>query len=304
MRGIAAGQTLTIFLTPEVVKLMAEVHQACGHGDWKAKLESLHAEARQKTGQSGQLLRDVAAWLVINSMRSEKLQFNLLSEQSLSNVWRKPAYRHLMTDEARARVGTNEIIKHDRVCLDVFRQRLAYGVENTVPTSKPFFEKLREMVDAHQELIVGDHERATVDYLLQLVHGTEGGAVQTEATRVDTDRNIRGSEAAAAFETAVEDMGTPAEVAKERQFNAEQVQEQEQEQVRLSSKARVKRHCQHVHRSKSKNRNKSKSRNWRLKRCRASMRRSDMRGTTTHRRSGPLRSWVESESLLALDMAR
>ena len=33
------------------------------------------------------LLKDVAAWLVVNSMRSEKVQFNLLCEQTATNVW-------------------------------------------------------------------------------------------------------------------------------------------------------------------------------------------------------------------------
>jgi hypothetical protein len=28
-------------------------------------------------------------WLVLNGMRSEKIQFNLLSEQRLANIWRK-----------------------------------------------------------------------------------------------------------------------------------------------------------------------------------------------------------------------
>lgn len=228
MRGIAAGQTLTVLLTPEVLKLMAETHQACGHGDWQSKLESLYVEVRMKSGQSGQLLRDIAAWLVVNSMRTEKLQFNLLCEQSLANVWRKRAYRHLMTDEARNRVGTSRITEYDRICLDSFRQRLAYAVENTVPTSKPFIEKLREMAETHQKLVATDHERATVNYLLQLVSGTEGGKVQAEAAQADAQNHSRIAEGPA---TTVEDLGTPAEVAKERQFNAEQVQEQEQEQV-------------------------------------------------------------------------
>jgi len=36
-------------------------------------------------------LRRVAGWLHINAMRSERLQFHLLCEQSLASVWRKAA---------------------------------------------------------------------------------------------------------------------------------------------------------------------------------------------------------------------
>jgi len=35
-----------------------------------------------------QILKDVSAWLTINSMRSEKIQFNMLCQQSVQNVWR------------------------------------------------------------------------------------------------------------------------------------------------------------------------------------------------------------------------
>ena len=38
----------------------------------------------------------VSGWLVINSMRSERLQFELLCEQSMRNVWRKRAFAALV----------------------------------------------------------------------------------------------------------------------------------------------------------------------------------------------------------------
>lgn len=42
------------------------------------------------------MLVDVAAWLVINSMRSERIQFNQLCIQNVSNVWRKNAFKTLL----------------------------------------------------------------------------------------------------------------------------------------------------------------------------------------------------------------
>ena len=35
------------------------------------------------------MLVDMAAWLMINGFRSENVQFNMLCEQNLHNVWRK-----------------------------------------------------------------------------------------------------------------------------------------------------------------------------------------------------------------------
>ena len=44
------------------------------------------------------MLGGVCGWLVVNSMRTEKTMFNLLSEQSLKNVWRKSAYARLRVE--------------------------------------------------------------------------------------------------------------------------------------------------------------------------------------------------------------
>ena len=45
-----------------------------------------------------QFLRNVLSWLVINSMRVDGIQFNLLCEQSVANVWRKRAFYRLRTE--------------------------------------------------------------------------------------------------------------------------------------------------------------------------------------------------------------
>ncbi len=43
-----------------------------------------------------QKLEDVLAWLLLNSMRSERIQFNALVMQNVANVWRKKALRLLV----------------------------------------------------------------------------------------------------------------------------------------------------------------------------------------------------------------
>ena len=69
------------------------------------------------------LLKDISGWLVVNSMRSEKVnplcvwltyssgsliqvQFNLLSEQTVHNVWRKRAFHSLV--DRRTSIGASE----------------------------------------------------------------------------------------------------------------------------------------------------------------------------------------------------
>ena len=55
-----------------------------------------HPHRFKNERRTTQLCKDVAAWLCLNQMRSERTQFNLLCEQTVSNVWRKRAYRTIL----------------------------------------------------------------------------------------------------------------------------------------------------------------------------------------------------------------
>jgi hypothetical protein len=76
MRGLGRGQTLHLFIVDEVYELIGRV------------------------SKSDSLLNDVIAWLIVNSMRSEKLQHLALCQQQLHNVWRKKAFTELLTSRA------------------------------------------------------------------------------------------------------------------------------------------------------------------------------------------------------------
>ncbi|GET91118.1 hypothetical protein, conserved [Leishmania tarentolae] len=86
MRGIGKGQRLCLYLIPEVV---SRIKEALG--------------SRYRTGD---MLKDVPAWLLLNSMNVEGLQFFKLSLQELSNVWRKKAIAHLLHDAQYANAHT------------------------------------------------------------------------------------------------------------------------------------------------------------------------------------------------------
>ena len=63
MRGIAKGQTIELFIIPEVKQM---VTQHCG----AARFGALNNQ---------QLLAGVSGWLVVNAMKSETTQSNILS---------------------------------------------------------------------------------------------------------------------------------------------------------------------------------------------------------------------------------
>lgn len=100
MRGIAQGQKIHLFIIPEVarlitthIKVLCFVHRVRTHS--RMTCQASGRTPAQPTDVPG-VLRDVSAWLVVNSMKTEKVQFNMLCEQNIQNVWRKNAFRALL----------------------------------------------------------------------------------------------------------------------------------------------------------------------------------------------------------------
>ena len=89
MRGIGKGQTIRLICVPEIMERIA-TQVAIGRGVDPGNGQLLLDEA--------QFLKDVVSWLNINSMRVDSVQFNLLSEQSVGNIWRKRAFANLRSD--------------------------------------------------------------------------------------------------------------------------------------------------------------------------------------------------------------
>ena len=80
MRGIGAGQRLTIVVIPEVQQLMRRQLEAAGGA----------------AAAAGSPQQQITAWLVINAMRSESVQANQLASQNLADIWRQNAWQDLL----------------------------------------------------------------------------------------------------------------------------------------------------------------------------------------------------------------
>jgi len=76
MRGIGAGQTLRIYMIPEVKKLI--ISQLAAAAGASASEQHRILAADPATLVQPVTLTDICAWLVINSMRTEKTQFHML----------------------------------------------------------------------------------------------------------------------------------------------------------------------------------------------------------------------------------
>ena len=140
MRGISDGQQITLLIIPEVssaavpsdgpfdglphqvLELMGRQLAKAGHIDSETNVlvaalkrdETLPSEAplpmtarpaaTTTRAQLQRMLRDVAAWLVINAMKSERVQFDQLCHQNLCNIWRQRAHEQLLAGHTLFRV--------------------------------------------------------------------------------------------------------------------------------------------------------------------------------------------------------
>lgn len=109
MRGIGKGQTIHVFVIPEVLRLIDDqmkksttgaslfkpVIQApqSGFGSDILALNAPNVGIPISSATHGrQLLVNIATWLIVNGMKSENVQFRMLCQQSIDNVTRKRSH--------------------------------------------------------------------------------------------------------------------------------------------------------------------------------------------------------------------
>lgn len=123
MRGIGKGQTIELFVIPEVMRLIGDQMKKMNRAQTAAaqraaaappvaaqppasytsdllslqpnSLAPTSAPPAVEAASGRQLLVNVAAWLTVNGMKSENMQFRMLCQQSIDNVTRKRAYHSL-----------------------------------------------------------------------------------------------------------------------------------------------------------------------------------------------------------------
>jgi hypothetical protein len=159
MRGIGAGQKIHVFIIPEVAELMKrELHDA---------VIPPHPQTHEH------VLEDVVAWLIINSLRSEQVQWTMLCLQNIGNLYRKNAFQSLhrgtkyfmeggtvpiplTQGEEESKISSEEsfIAKLDRdKALKLFDEPIDFSLEAGVPDPVPFEERLRSMLDTHEAFL-------------------------------------------------------------------------------------------------------------------------------------------------------
>ena len=114
----------------QVAHLVAE-QSAIGMGTTpKQRAAQLLALPPMEARRGG--LEDVCGWLVINAMRTERVQFEVWALHCARNAWRKKAMARLCKTHAAFGEGGNRPLLSAE-SLDLFREAVDHDVSNSVP---------------------------------------------------------------------------------------------------------------------------------------------------------------------------
>ncbi|AAZ13558.1 hypothetical protein, conserved [Trypanosoma brucei brucei TREU927] len=248
MRGIGRGQRLCLFVIPEV---LTRLNNSLG------------------SVQTGDLLLDIPAWLLLNSVRMEGLQFIKLTTQEIANVWRKKALKYLVTDaihadahpDAHTEAGRcyrfdsrtrnlrpQEFLSSDsgacggvslpdgpllRSSIREFREPVDFPVDSTVDTAVPFLQRLKQQMNERPQELIRAEAGVPSD-------GCDPQRVLTELMeRLELSLTLRADGANVAVQDMVGHlMNFDSEVVHEQEAEEEQEQEAEQEEQRVSVASR------------------------------------------------------------------
>eukprot|EP01107_Rhizomastix_libera_P015447 TRINITY_DN5841_c0_g1_i1.p1 TRINITY_DN5841_c0_g1~~TRINITY_DN5841_c0_g1_i1.p1 ORF type:complete len:4156 (-),score=944.82 TRINITY_DN5841_c0_g1_i1:134-11092(-) len=203
MRGIGKGQTIHLYIIPEVQhRVMQELN----------------------TQSSGRAEIDIPAWLLTNSMRQESLQYVKISTQELFNVWRKQALSSLISDveemayrnglDGMARVRRFENEKNGdwlKKCVKLFREDVIYSVDSIVPLQHQYGEKILELVERNKSFIDKSFAERISSIISNIVEVSQHNSASKES-----DSEYR--------------LGLNTEVVHEQEQQQEQQQEEEAEE--------------------------------------------------------------------------
>ncbi len=193
---------IALLTPPEVAKLI-KMELILGRGVAQEDQPDLRSGAHEDD------LRDVVAWLLINGMKSERTQANMLVCQNVANVWKKRAYRLL------TKMSDKELLDNGGQSGKLSRLLTAWKEEtdSNVPNSIPLGSTLRASIDKR----ISDVKRI----------GILSDPDDVKAIESILKAEFASSQPPAISDAKADDDDDEASI----EMEGEQVQEQEQEQV-------------------------------------------------------------------------
>jgi hypothetical protein len=145
MRGIGKGQTITLITPPEVSRLI-QADLSEGRGIPFGEQQAI------QPGNDERDLCNVSSWLILNGMRSERTQANMLLCQNTGNVWKKRAYRDLLSIDASAVINGRDKSERFSTALLAWKEDTDSTVPNRIPESGSLEQSIRERVNGLKRL--------------------------------------------------------------------------------------------------------------------------------------------------------
>ena len=162
MRGLGRGQRVDVFIIPEVRDLIGrELGKVAG--------------APAPAPDAALSLAAVSGWLLLNSMRVERVQYHTLQLQNVANAWRKTAFRALTEGLSQFSVTRPLADEALTTALDTFCERIDFALQPGIPMPQSMSALVEGKVAAHAALIPGA-ERPAVDEVVRQLRAAEAWA--------------------------------------------------------------------------------------------------------------------------------
>lgn len=225
MRGINKGQKIHIMIIPEVKDLILRelgtnattcIGANCSSNDLLTEVLKWHSSdpVAVKT-----VLTAVNAWLIINSMRSERVQFNQLCIQNVSNVWRKSAYSSLLMRHHELTTTSNygDVDASLRRHLETFCEPIDFSLQESMSDPVHFSESILRRAEAFADLVTTEKQRQVIKEVISWV--------EASALAAAAEKKLPGGHG-----HEERDVFLDSEMVQEQEQEQEEEQEREQEQ--------------------------------------------------------------------------
>jgi Ca2+-binding EF-hand superfamily protein len=212
MRGIGQGQTIELYVIPEVNK----------------RIDS------ELFNKKNNLIIDVPSWLILNSMRMESLQFIQLQLQELHNGWRKQAFKSLLNEVRlnynvhtqsrnssglRRFIGDNDEKKWLCGCVQQFREIIGFPIKDEVPEPQRFVDTINHLVEENCIFVSSDDERTRIENIKKRVQDT------TQLQHVDKNNAASNDQATQLQATVVQEQSKEQEEEAQKQVQQVKVKQ-------------------------------------------------------------------------------
>lgn len=225
MRGINKGQRIHLFIIPEVKDLML---RELSHGamlnapDKNQKQPIIHALKWNSLVPEDirKILIAVNAWLIINSIRSERVQFSQLCLQNVANVWRKNSYSSLLMRHHEI-TSSNLYFDVDAKLqqhLQTFCEPIDFSLAESMADPIHFSESLKNRIASFSHLIESEDQMKVINEVMELISHTSAASSSSGSTKLHSRDDVAD---AVLFDS---------EMVQEQEKEKEEEQEREQEQ--------------------------------------------------------------------------